>query len=271
MTKIADIRAHFTLTALPFTRELDVAEQWRTPLFDEPLAELHAVIEKRMSAAVLAPAGSGKTALLRALIARLPEARYRVHYFKVTALGKRDLCREIAKAIGLVPAGSYPGLVRQLQEHFETSLRTDARRSVLLVDEAHDLRTDVAPILRLLTNFEMDSRLVLSVVLCGQPSLRRLLVREESEALTQRLALVATLRLLSRAESRLYIEHRLRVVGCKKPPFDEPALDAIYEVARGNLRATDHVALGALELAAVRAVPTVDAALVAEARQKLVP
>jgi type II secretory pathway predicted ATPase ExeA len=271
MTKIADIRAHFGLTALPFTRELAVSEQWRMPVFDEPLAELHAVVEKRMSAAVLAPSGSGKTALLRALIARLPEARYRVHYYKVNALGKRDLCREIAQGIGLAPAGSYPGLVRQLQERFETTLRTDARRPVLLVDEAHDLRPDVAPIFRLLTNFEMDSRLVLSVVLCGQPSLRRLLVREESEALTQRLALVATLRLLSRAESRQYIEHRLRLVGCKKSPFDEPAFDAVYEVARGNLRATDNVALGALELAAVRSVPTIDAALVAEARQKLVP
>ena len=116
---IPDVRGHFGFTALPFTRELAVSEQWRMPLFDEPLAELHAVLEKRMSAALLAPAGTGKTALLRALIERLPEARYRVHYFKITALGKRDLCREIAHGVGLDPAGTYPGLVRQLQDRFE--------------------------------------------------------------------------------------------------------------------------------------------------------
>jgi type II secretory pathway predicted ATPase ExeA len=270
-TQTPDIRGHFGFTALPFTREVTVSEQWRTPLFDEPLGELHAVLEKRMSAALLAPAGAGKTALLRALIARLPEARYRVHYFKVTALGKRDLCREIAHGVGLDPAGTYPGLVRQLQDRFEASLRTDARRPVLLVDEAHDLRPDVAPIFRLLTNFEMDSRLVLSVLLCGQPPLKKLLVRQDVEAFTQRLALIASLRLLSRTETRQYVEHRLRTVGCKKPPFDEPALDAIYEVSRGNLRAIDHAVLGALELAAARSVPTIDPALVAEARQRLVP
>jgi len=268
---IPDVRGHFGFTALPFTREIAVSEQWRMPLFDEPLAELHTVLEKRMSAALLAPAGSGKTALLRALIERLPEARYRVHYFKVTALGKRDLCREIAHGVGLDPAGTYPGLVRQLQDRFEASLRTDARRPVLIVDEAHDLRPDVAPIFRILTNFEMDSRLVLSVILCGQPTLKKLLVRQELEALTQRLALIASLRLLSRAETRQYVEHRLRTAGCKKPPFDEPALDALYEVSRGNLRAVDHAALGALELATARSIPTVDAALVAEARQRLVP
>jgi molybdopterin-guanine dinucleotide biosynthesis protein len=46
-----------------------------------------------MSAALIAPAGAGKTALLRRLVAELPEARYQVSYVKVTSLSKRDLCR----------------------------------------------------------------------------------------------------------------------------------------------------------------------------------
>jgi type II secretory pathway predicted ATPase ExeA len=267
----ADLRAHFGLSALPFTREIAVRDRWSAALFDEPLEELRTVVENRMSAALLAPAGTGKTVLLRALVARLPEARYRVHYIKVTNLSRRDFCREIAVAVGAEPAGSYPMLVRRLQERFQMSLGEDGRRPVLLIDEAHDLRPDVLAILRILTNFEMDSRLVLSLLLAGQPRLRALLDRQEVEAVTQRLALVLTLRLLSRTELRSYIEHRLRTAGCKKPPFDEPALDALYEVSRGNLRAADQVALGALSLAARRSIAVVDAALIAEARQRLVP
>lgn len=268
---LPDVRAHFGLTGVPFTREIAVQDQWRTTLFDESLVSLHATVDKRMSAALIAPAGAGKTALLRALRERLPEVRYRVYYFKVTALGKRDLCREFARGIGLDPVATYAGLVRQLQERFEACLQTDARQPVLLVDEAHDLRLDVAPVFRILTNFEMDSRLVLSVILCGQPALRKLLTRDGLEAVTQRLAFVTHLRLLSREESLDYLQHRLRIVGCKTVPFDEPALAAIYEVSRGNLRLIDSLAYGALELAAARSVHTVDRTLVAEARQRLTP
>ena len=50
------------------------------------------------------------------MIARLPEARYRTHYVKVTGLSKRDMCREIACAVGASPAGTYPALVRNLQD-----------------------------------------------------------------------------------------------------------------------------------------------------------
>lgn len=266
-----DLRAHFGFTALPFTREITVEERWPSAIFDEPLVELQATIQERMSAVLIAPAGTGKTVLLRALRSRLPEARYRVHYTKVTSLSKRDMCREIAAAVGMAPAGSYPTLVRSLQERFDATLATDGLRPVLLLDEAHDMRPDVLAILRILTNFQMDSRLVLSVVLAGQPALLRFLERDELEAVRQRIAHFATLRLLTRPESRQYIEHRLRIAGGKKGVFDDPAIDAIYEIARGNLRAIDHLALKAIELAAREGAPMADPSFVTAARQKLIP
>lgn len=264
-----DLRAHFGLNELPFTRELAVRDRWRSPLFEQPLDELHTTVEHRQCAALIAPAGTGKSALLRALIEQLPEARYRVHHIKVTALGRRELCREIAAAVGLAPVGTYPALVRRLQERFENSLADDGRRPVLIIDEAHEMRPDVLGMLRILTNFEMDSRLILSLILCGQTSLRRLLAREEVEALAQRLALVLTLRPLSRSEVRSYIEHRLSLVGAKSEPFDDTALEALYELTRGNLRAIDYVARKSLELAARSSVETIDASLVADARKRM--
>jgi type II secretory pathway predicted ATPase ExeA len=44
---------------------------------------------------------------------------------------------------------------------------------VLIVDEAHHLRTDLLEDLRLLTNYAMDSENRLTVVLVGHPELRR--------------------------------------------------------------------------------------------------
>ena len=265
----ADLRAHFGLTAVPFTREIPLDERWSSPLFDEPLGHLEGAIQNRMSAALVAPAGTGKTVILRTLRSRLPEARYRVHYVKVTSLSKRDLCREIAAALGLDPVGTYNKLVRTLQEHIESVSGVDGLRPVLLLDESHDMRPEVLAILRILTNFEMDSRLVLAVVLAGQPGLSRLLERPDLAAVRSRLAHVATLRLLSRAESADYVAHRLTVVGAKTDLFDPKASDAVFEIARGNLRATGHLCRKALELAALENTDVVDANLVAAARKHL--
>jgi len=264
---LGDVREAFGLSAIPFTRE--IRTRWASEIFDEALEDLAAVVANRMSAALVAPAGTGKTALLRALRERLPEARYRVHYVKVTSLSKRDLCREIAAVMGLEPVGTYPNLVRKLQEKIEAVASVEGLRPVLLVDEAHDMRPEVLAILRILTNFEMDSRLVLSVVLSGQPPLAHMLARDELVAVRQRLAHCATLRLLSREETRSYVEHRMQSVGARTLPFDAMALDAIYEISRGNLRAVDSLARKSLELAAKRKAPTVDGTLVTAARALL--
>jgi general secretion pathway protein A len=224
-----------------------------------------------MSAALIAPAGTGKTALLRALAHGLPEARYRVHYVKVTELSKRDMCREIAVACGAEAAGSYPMLIRRLQERFLAATAVDGVRPVLILDEAQDLRTDVLSILRTLTNYEMDSRLVLSVLLAGQTPLRKILKREAHEAITKRLAHFAYLRLLSREETIRYVTHRCTVAGATTVPLDARALDALYEITCGNLRAIDSLAYKALELAHDAGASVVDSNHIATARKRVSP
>jgi general secretion pathway protein A len=255
----------------PFTRELAVAERFSLPHQSEVAEALADTVRQRMSAALVAPAGTGKTIVLRVLVAALPEARFQVRYIKVTGLSQRDLCREIAAACALPPAGTYPALVRHLQEAFAHSFDTDGLRPVLLLDEAHDLRPESLAMLRLLTNFDMDSRLVISVVLAGQPPLRTLLARPDQLAMAQRLAHYTTLRLLSRDETHAYVVHRCATAGAHADPFDQDAHEAIFEMSRGNLRAIDSLALKALESTARAGASAVSAAEVIAARQLLAP
>jgi general secretion pathway protein A len=255
----------------PFTRELAVAERFTLPHQSDAAEALLDAVRQRMSAALIAPAGTGKTVALRVLVSSLPEARYQVRYVKVTGLSKRDLCKEIAAACGLPTAGIYPALVRRLQDAFTHTNGTDGLRPVLVLDEAHDLRPESLAMLRLLTNFEMDSRLVVSVVLAGQPPLRTLLARADQVAIAQRLAHYATLRLLSREETRAYVVHRCTIAGARADPFDRDAHEAIFEMSRGNLRAIDHLALKSLQLAARAGAAAVSAGETLEARKQLWP
>ena len=264
-----DSQALFGFHKTPFTRELEDSEHLPLPHLDEALEGIQSAVEGRMSAALIAPAGAGKTTLLRRLRDQLPEARYRVRYVKVTSLGKRDMCREISAACGMRSAGNYPALVRALQEHFESSYGTDGLRPVLLLDEAHDLRPETLDMIRILTNFDMDSRLVLTVVLAGQQGLAKMLAKDELRSIAGRLAHCASLRLLSRDETKSYLQHRVAVAGAADFPFDHGATESIYELTRGNLRAIDALALKALGKAAAKEVSVVAAAHVAAARKEL--
>jgi type II secretory pathway predicted ATPase ExeA len=264
-----DFRSRFGFHATPFTREIPVDRCLTFSQYDEALDALVRVVDHRMSGALIAPAGTGKTTVLRRLVERLPDARYRVHYVKVTNLSKRDMCREIARAMGAKPAGSYAMLVQRLQERFLAAADTDGLRPVLILDEAHDMRPDVLGMLRILTNFAMDSRLVVSLVLAGQGALRTVLRRDDLEDVARRLAHIATLRVLSRDELQAYIEHRSAVAGAVAFPFDAAAVDGIHEIGRGNLRATDRLALKSLEIAHNADKDVVGTVEVVEARKCL--
>lgn len=268
---MTDLRSAFGFHTPPFTREIRTADFLSFPFFDEALSGLKRCIEARHSGALIAPSGTGKTSLLRRLTAALPEARYQVRYIKVTDLSKRDLCREIAVACGAHPAGAYSFLVRALQERFEHAVHSEGLRPVILLDEAQDLRPDSFALVRLLTNFEMDSRLVLSLVLCGQPQLKVTLGRDDQESVARRIHHYACLRLLSRDELSQYLQHRCTVAGARQLPFDADAVEALYELSRGNLRATDALALTALERAALAKKTVVSTQDVAEARKELYP
>jgi len=266
-----DLQSHFSLHTIPFTREVQVSKHFQLEQYKEAQAALLACVERRMSGALIAPAGTGKTQLVRALLSKLPEARYRLHYVKVTNLSKRDMCREIAAAMDVAPAGAYPFLVRRIQERLQSVTAEHGLRPVLVLDEAHELRPDVLGLLRVLTNFDMDSKLVVSVLLVGQPALRTLLRRDNLEDIARRLSHIATLKPLSPVETGRYLEHRLNIAGASSAPFASDAVEAIFEVGRGNLRATDRLALKSLELAWQQGAATVDANHVIGARRLLWP
>lgn len=266
-----DVRSRFGFRAMPFTREIGVDKVFNRPQLTEAVRALVDTVHCRASAALIAPAGQGKTTALRAVATALPPARYRVRYTAITGLSKRDMCREIAVTMGLPPAGSYNWLVRKIQDAARGEVENDAVRPVLIIDDAHELRPDVLSMLRVITNFDMDSRLVLSLVLGGQPPLATMLRRSEHEDIARRIVHYATLGPLSRDELVQYVTHRCAVAGSVRIPFDEAALDAIFEVGRGNLRATDVIAYKSLDVAHLRDRDTVDATCVVEARRHLWP
>jgi len=81
------------LRKTPFTREIRIEELQALDFQRAAADALLEAVNQRMSASLVAPAGTGKTLVLRMLRSQLPEARTRTRTIKVTGLSKRDLCR----------------------------------------------------------------------------------------------------------------------------------------------------------------------------------
>ena len=65
--------------------------------------------------------------------------------------------------------------------------------------------------------------------------------------------------------------HRCRIAGASEPPFDDRAMATLYEMGRGNPRATDRLARRALETAHRAGDTCVGAQHVIAARATLQP
>jgi general secretion pathway protein A len=135
----------------------------------------------------------------------------------------------------------------------------------LIVDEAHLLPHPSLEQLPLLLNFDMDSAHYLTLLLIGQPLLRRLLSLQIHEALRQRIGVHYHLKGLTREELDAYLAQQLKAAGVLQPLFDDTARQALYQATKGILRKVNKLAGMARRLAAARKLQTVGEALLLDA------
>ena len=118
----------------------------------------------------------------------------------------------------------------------------NGRDSVLIIDEAQDLSTELLEQVRLLSNLETDDRKLLQIVLMGQPELRDRLNDYNLRQLRQRITVRYHLRPLKLGELGQYLRHRLTVSGAKGAPyFSAAALWRIFRYSKGVPRLVNAV------------------------------
>jgi type II secretory pathway predicted ATPase ExeA len=243
-------RRFFGMKRLPFGNELASEELFESHALQEASARLNYLIEVRGLGLLTGEVGSGKTTVVRRMLAAQHPSLCKSLYVPNTTGTPMDLYKSIAWQLGLETAGSRAGLYRQIRDQVQGLVGDKRIRPVLVVDEAHLLRSDALEELRLLTNYQMDSRNHLTLLLIAQPELDRRLSLSVHESLRQRLLVRCKLGALGRDELPAYLDHHLRLAGVAHPLFTEPAIEALAQVAKGVPRRINALARHALAAAA---------------------
>ena len=227
--------SYFGFSAQPFQLSPDPSFYFESKGHGQALAYLKYGLHQREGFIVVTgEIGSGKTTLVRALLEGLDNQDVVAAQVVNTQLDSYDLLQAICTAFGVPMSGTSKAQLLATLETFFTALAANGRRALLIIDEAQNLGTKEVEELRMLSNFQLGPQALLQSFLVGQPELRMMLRSSIMEQLRQRVIASCHLGPMNAAETRGYVEHRLRHVGWKSMPLiTDDAFGEIHAATEG--------------------------------------
>lgn len=267
--------AYWQLERRPFDFSADPGFYYPCEAHQGALLKIRYAIENGRGAALLSGAsGVGKTLVVQMLKRQLAEnCRPLVHIVypqmpvvDLLAYIADELCDAAAPHVG--SDYNIKDSVRRM-EHLLAQNANQARRAVLVIDEAHlidDHPTWEA--LRLLGNFQGPAQPFLTTLICGQPAL--LPIMDRMPQWEERLAVKCLLRPFTLEETMSYISYRLTCAGATTAIFDTTALEAVHYATHGNARKINRLCDLALLIAFAEELSAISAAQIDAVSHELV-
>jgi len=243
---MTDMLAHHGLARTPFTKNLALDMLHHHHGHDEAAARITWCIREGAIGVITGEAGAGKTVAARAAIGSIDRARHHIIYVANPTTGTRGLHYAIVTATGGKPAFHNATLAAQAAAALAAEGEERGRHPVLILDEGHLLDHSQLEELRMLTSGEMDSASPCTVILLGQPTLKRMIKHGQLSALDQRISVRYQLGGMTDTETPAYIRHHLQICGRGTPLFTDDALTLIHQVSRGYPRTINNICRQAL-------------------------
>ena len=203
--------------------------------------------------------GRGKTTLVRSWSATLNPSLFKVVYSCLSTLTVMDFYRSLAASLGAKPAYRKSENFNIIQSEISHLFLDKRKTPIIIIDEAHYINTAILGDLKLIFNFQMDSRDRAVLLLVGLPQLINTLSLSIHEPLRQRIIMNYDLDGLSKDEACRYIDQKLRGAGCSQTVFEPPAIDAIVNAADGTPRVINKLCHTALVIGHARGLNLISA------------
>ena len=262
---------YFGLTDAPFSIAPDPRYLFLSQRHQEALAHLlYGVNGDGGFVLLTGEIGAGKTTVCRCLLQQIPDS-CDVAYIFNPKLTVEELLSTICLEFGIdYPPGnaSVKVYVDRINAYL-LDAHAKGRHTVLIIDEAQNLSSDVLEQMRLLTNLETDQRKLLQIILLGQPELALMLERPELRQLSQRIVARYHLGPLSKAEVAAYVRHRLEISGAQRQLFPARLMGRLYRLSGGVPRVINVLCDRALLGAYVQGKERIDGATLAKAAREV--
>ncbi len=224
--------SYWGLTELPFENVPDPKFYFPAPIHEEALQRLLYGIQTRKGAVMLTgEIGCGKTLLSRELGLHLSGQQYDMAMIANPSFGVEDFLTEVLYQLGIEPTKTKVKLLHLLNDRLHENYKK-GKQTLIVVDEAQAIPDNqVFEELRLLLNFQLNDRFLLTLVLMGQPELNDRVMAMKQFA--QRISIKYHLGTFSQVETAQYVVFRLKAAQCGREVFTKDALDTVFQWSGG--------------------------------------
>ena len=256
------------LASEPFSTSPDPTFFFRSSSHLQALTRIEIAIRLRRGLSlVLGEVGTGKTTLVRTLLASFPpEDGFSFHMILDPSFeSEYQFLLHLCRLCGLQGAFKSTLDCREaIQHHLFHRGVTEGKTVVLLIDEGQKLSVDMLEHLRVLLNYETNEYKLLQVVIFAQMELAGRIRRVKN--FIDRVAMKYVINPLSEQETAEMIQFRLRSAGLPQGTtlFSPDALHAIHAFTQGYPRQIALVCHNALETLVMYEQPVVDSPLIQE-------
>lgn len=258
---MALLTEHFKLRRYPFGTEIEAHALFKSRSFEQGQRRLEQGLSSRGVALVAGDPGAGKTALARHLCYRLASSSHRILY-TVTPMVKtplRPVVEDLLLQLGeRLPFNNVARCIALLRDSL-VRLSDQGTLPVVVIDDVHHLNNEAWLQLKALTNYEMDSRSPMLMLLLGaHEEVLSNLSWSRLEEIRSRFLFCYVMRGLEREETGGYLKAHLDWAGCDRPLFPTEIANEIHQQTHGNPRLVNRLAHSALMAAACERKELVD-------------
>ena len=258
-------RAYWNMEYNPFSKEIGANKMYKTEDFNEAITRLQFLEKTRGIGVFTGIPGSGKTYTIKYYLENLNAGLYKIAYLQLTSLSVIDFYRALCISLNIEPGSSKARMFFEIQENIKKIVNEQKKQIIIAIDEVQLLKADVLTDLKLLLNFEMDSKNMATLILIGLPVVNHILSRSINEDLNQRISMNYEFKGLTKEDLRGYIKDRLKLVKVDEGIITDNAIETLPNLANGSIRKLNVIIERALILGAIEKVEKIDNELIMKA------
>lgn len=228
--------AYFGMKINPFKKDIDIKDTYEFNDFKEVQNRLKYLLNNKGIGLFTGTSGKGKTYSVKYFVKNLNPNLYKVVYLTLSTVTVVEFYKSFCRGLGIEPANRKIDMFHQIQERIQNLVRDRKITPIIICDEAQYLKTGILNDLKMLLNFEMDSKDYAVLILIGQPVLNDILSRNVHEALNQRIIVNYMMIGIEFEEVKKYIIDRCNKAEISNEIFDESAIKALASNCNGSTR-----------------------------------